>query len=280
MKLLFLDDSLQRDRNYLGYGGFCIDEPTLVKLIADLLSLKQDFNIPEEVELKWSLGKEHFLRTKLRGKRQEVYRACVKLLQQYGILVVCAVHSLNDCYGKQLYNWNMKQIILWATKSQLKFVAERFERPGLSASDDRGLMISDRYGDRKAESTLLEDISSALKSGTQYRKFSRICMPPLMTDSRYCSPLQLADIVVGIIVSALAENRYGVELFGDVAIPFLKNSHEGSTTFVSTISSSVLGYGLVLFPASFRPKGYELFRELDCKYIYTAEGIKERASGF
>lgn len=278
MKLLFLDDSFQRDRNYLGYGGFCVDELALVELIADLSSLKRLFHIPEEIELKWSPDKEHFLRTKFKGNRQEVYAACIRLLQQHKVLVICAVHDLSNCYGKQLYNWNIRQIILWATKSQLKFVAERFEKPYLLASGDRGLMISDQYGDRKAESTLLEDVSNALKSGTQYRKFSRICLPPLMTDSRYCSPLQLADIVVGIIVSALAKSRYGIELFNDVAMLFLKNPHEGSITFASTISSSVLGYGLVLFPVSFRTKGYELFGELDGKYVYTSKGIKEKTT--
>lgn len=160
---------------------------------------KRGFNIPEEVELKWSPDQKHFLRTKFRGKRQEVYEACIKLLCKHGASIICAVHNLNDCYGKKLYAWDMKQIILWATKSQLKFVAERFEKPYLSTSDDKGLMISDQYGDRKAESTSMEDISNALKSGTQFRQFARICMPPLMTHSEYCSPLQLADIVVGII---------------------------------------------------------------------------------
>lgn len=278
MKFLFLDDSLQKGRNYLGYGGFCIDESDLVKLTTDLSNLKRGFNIPEEVELKWSPDQKHFLRTKFRGKRQEVYEACIKLLCKHGASIICAVHNLNDCYGKKLYAWDMKQIILWATKSQLKFVAERFEKPYLSTSDDKGLMISDQYGDRKAESTLMEDISNALKSGTQFRQFARICMPPLMTHSEYCSPLQLADIVVGIIASALANSRYGMELFEDLAMLFIKNPHEGAVTFASTISSSVLGYGLVLFPPSFRPKGYELFRELDSKYVYTTEGIKERTS--
>lgn len=276
MKLLFLDDSLQRDRNYLGYGGFCIDESEVVNLTADVSELKHRFGIPEKVELKWSPEPRHYLRVGFRGSRQELYKACIDLLRDHGTCVVCAVHSLNDCYGKALYGWDTRQIILWATKSQLKFLAERFEKPYMSIGDDKGLMISDQYGDRREESTLLEDISDILRSGTQFRQFERICMPPLMTDSRFCLPLQLADIVVGIIVSALADNKYGVELFAEVAMLFLKNPHEGAISFASTISSSVLGYGLILFPASFRPRGLKLFQEIDDRFIYTDEGIRER----
>lgn len=276
MKFLFLDDSFQRDKNYLGYGGFCIDESEVVNLTAGVTDLKRRLGIPEPIELKWSPSPRHYLRATFRGGRQQLYKTCIELLRDHGACVVCVVHSLDDCYGKALYGWDTRRTILWATRSQLKFLAERFEKPYLSISDDKGLMISDQSGDRREESTLLEDISNTLRSGTQFRQFERICMPPLMTDSQFCLPLQLADIVVGIIVSALADNRYGMELFEDVAMLFMKNPHERAISFASTVSGSVLGYGLILFPVSFRPRGLELFREIDSRYIYTSEGVEER----
>lgn len=46
MKILFLDDCFRRDRNYLGHGGFCIDEENVNNLCEDLLELKQKFGIP------------------------------------------------------------------------------------------------------------------------------------------------------------------------------------------------------------------------------------------
>ena len=55
LKLMFFDDSFQRDRSYLGYGGFCINESELMNLIADVSELKLRFGIPETVELKWLL---------------------------------------------------------------------------------------------------------------------------------------------------------------------------------------------------------------------------------
>jgi hypothetical protein len=276
MKLLFLDDSFQKDKNYLGYGGFCIDESELLNITAGVIELKRQRRIPEAVELKWSPGPRHYLRTTFRGSRRELYGACIELLRDHGASVVCAVHSLDDCYGRTTYGWDTRRTILWATRNQLKFLAERFERPCLATSDDTGLMISDQSGDRREESTLLEDIFDTLKGGTQFRQFERICMPPLMTDSQYCLPLQLADTVVGATVSALAGGRYGMELFQDIAMLFVMNPHERATSFASTVSGSALGYGLILFPVSFRPRGLELFREIDSRYIYTSEGIKER----
>lgn len=276
MKLLFLDDSLQRDKNYLGYGGFCIDGSEIVNITAGVTELKRRLRMPESVELKWSPDPRHYLRTTFKGSRKQLYRATIELLRDCGASVICAVHSLDDCYGKTLHGWDTRRTILWATRSQLKFVAERFEKPCLSTSDDKGLMISDQSGDRREESTLLEDVFNTLRGGTRFRRFERICMPPLMTDSQFCLPLQLADIVVGIIVSALAGSKYGVELFDDIALLFMKNPHERAVTFASTVSSSVLGYGLVLFPVSFRPRGLELFREIDSRYSYTPEGIMEK----
>ena len=47
-----------------------------------------------------------------------------------------------------------------------------------------------------------------------------------------------------------------------------------AVTFAYTISSSVLGYGFIIFTVSFRSKVLELFREIDSRYNYTSEGIR------
>lgn len=275
MRLLFIDDSHQK--NYLGYGGFCIAESDLAGLKTDLAKLKGDFGIPETVELKWSPDPKHFLRTRFTGERHDLYRTCIALLKKYDTPVICAVHDLSSCYGRSLHNWDMNRTILWATQGQVKYLAERFETPYLSLNDDRGIIISDQYGDRKGESTLVEDVSEALKKGTQFRQFERICMPPLMTYSRYSPPLELADIVVGVIVSALADNRYGRELFPEVAVLLLRNPNEGSLSFASVLSVAVLGYGLILFPSTCRSEAVKLFKDLDKKYVYTKQGLKDRS---
>jgi len=257
----------------LGYGGFSIDESEVRTLISDIIAIKSEFGIPRWVNLKWSPSPRHFLRTKFTGDRQELNRKIIGLLYKHNAVIICAVHDLNDCYGVRLYNWNFERTRLWATKQQLKFIAERFKTPHLSASGDNGSVIADHYSDIEGEKSLIREASEALEYGTDFRVFQKICMPPLTATPSDCPPLQVADITVGVIVSSLAGNRYGLELFEDVATLFLKNPHEGVTSFASVLSSAVLGFGLTLFPKSFRLKGIDIFKELDLKYVYTNDGF-------
>jgi len=66
-----------------------------------------------------------------------------------------------------------------------------------------------------------------------------------------------------------------LKLFDDISLLFLKNPHKGAIGFGSIISSSVIGFGLILFPRNFKIRGMELFEQIDKKYIYTDKGIKE-----
>ena len=276
MKILFLDDSFRKDKNYLGHGGLCIDEADVNKLCKDILKLKRRFRIPDYVEIKWSPGRDHFLRTSFKGDRKQLYRDLLALLNNYNVSVLSSVHSLNECHGVKTYGWETSRAILWATKEQFKFIAERFEKPILEASDDHGIIIADKYSEHKGEIDLLKDMSFAITSGTDYRKFVRICMNPLMAISDFCPPIQISDTIIGIIVGALAQSQYAQDYIEDMIALFLKDPHEGSLGFSSTLSSSILGYGLILFPPSFRIKGIELFSRIDKEYIYNETGMKKK----
>jgi hypothetical protein len=276
MKMLFLDDSYQRRAHYLGYGGFGVDVSEVGALVGDILSLKNEFGVPSWVDLKWSPSPRHFLRAEFTGNRQELNRRAINLLNEHNATIICAVHDLNECYGVTLYNWDFERTRLWATKQQFKFIAERFETPYLSSNDDNGMMFADHYSNVVGEKSLIKEASEHFKYGTGFRDFQKICMPPFTAAPRDCSPLQIADVVVGVVVSSLAGNRYGLELFEDVAKLFLRDPNEDAISFASILSSAVLGIGLKLFPPGLRDKGIALFEELDRKYIYTNEGLKLR----
>jgi len=276
MKILFLDDSFRKDKNYLGHGGFCIDEADVNKLCEDIFKLKRMYRIPDHSEIKWSPGRDHFLQARFKGDRKQLYRDLLGLLNNYDVSIISSVHNLNECHGIKIYKWDLNRGILWATKEQFKFIAERFEKPILETSDDYGIIIADEYSEHKGEIELLKEISFAITFGTNYRKFKRICMNPLMAISDFCPPIQISDAIIGITVGALAQSQYAREYIKDLAVLFLKDPHEGSLGFSSTISSSILGYGLILFPPSFRAKGIEMLRKLDTEYVYTNEGIKEK----
>lgn len=276
MKILFIDDCYRNDKKYLGHGGFCIDATNVRTLVNDVSMLKKKYKMPYNIELKWSPDPGHYLRTNFEGDRQKLYKDAILLLHKYEASIICAVHDLKECYGIQLYGWDMKRSISWAAKQQFKFLAERFERPYLEKNNDVGIVIADHYSDKKGESAIIEEINLATIFGTEFQKFEKMCMIPIMTLSEYCPPVQLADLVVGIVVCSLANSRYALDIFDDIALLFLKDPHENALSFASIYSNSVLGFGLKLFPLSFKPKGISLFQQIDKKYICTNEGIKKR----
>jgi len=275
MRFLFLDDSYQKKSEYLGYGGFCIDGVNSRKMADDIQSLKKQFKIPNTVEIKWSPPKHHFLKTKFKGVRQELYRTALQILQKYNAKIICAVHSLGECYPK-MYNWKMKDILVWGAKAQLTYIAERFQSIYLECCNDWGIIIADEYGQREGEESIISNFSADMIIGTRYHQLEKICMIPLTTSSKYAAHLQLADVIVGIVVSSLSGSRYGIELFEDVAKMFLTNPYKKSIAFGSTFSTAVLGYGLKLFPQKFQNSHMKIFEALDVKYIVTNEGLRER----
>jgi hypothetical protein len=275
MKLLFLDDSYQRTSNYLGYGGFYIDSVSARQMNDDISRLKEDFKIPPNVEIKWSPPKDHFLQTGFKGVRHKVYREAIRILEKHGAKVMCAVHALNDCYPT-LNNWGAEKTRVWCAKAQLTYISERFQSLYLECCNDDGLIITDEYGAREGEESIISNFKADMIIGTEYHKLERICMIPLMLNSRHLAHLQLADVVIGIIVSALSGGKYGLELFDDVAKIFLTDPCKGSTAFVSVFSAAVLGYGLKLFPPKFQRAERKLFESLDDKYIVTNKGLVER----
>lgn len=273
MRVLFLDDSYQKfnQNKYLGYGGYWLEADRIKPLTKGISDLKKGYGIPSDVDLKWSPDPNHYLRTKFRGKRHSLYADSIALLRENNAGVLCAVHHLDSCYGVRLYNWDFKRTRLWATKQQCKFIAERFETVCLSESNQIGFIIADHYSDFEGETSLIKDIGIDFETGTTYCNFDGLCIPPLTATPQHCSPLQLADVVVGIIVSALTENRYGLALFEDVAKMFVLDPHKSATSFASTFSAGALGWGLKLFPSGFASTGWYLFRDLDKRYIYTSE---------
>jgi hypothetical protein len=271
MKILFLDDSYQsyKDNRYLGYGGFCIEADRIKELTAGLSRLKTKYEIPDDVNLKWSPDPKHFLRTDFKGKRHDLYADILTLLRDNGAEILCTVHHLDSCYGVRLHNWGFKRTRLWATKQQCKFIAERFEIVCLDGQT--GLIIADHYSDVEGETSLIKEIGIDFQNGTNYCSFNSLCIPPLTATPNDCTPIQCADIVVGIIVAAISGSKYGIALFEDVARMFVLNPYKDASTFTVTFSTAALGWGLKLFPSDFAMSGWGLFMDFDKNYTYTSE---------
>lgn len=276
MKILFIDDSYHKEKKYFGYGGFCIDESNVRPLTNDIAKLKHRYKIPLNVEIKWSPDPKHYLRQQFKGTRQVLYNDAISLLRKYSVTVLAAVTDLKECYGVKNFNWDIRRAILWAAKQQFKFLSERFEAPFLEDAQDNGIVIADHFNERKGDKAIVKEIDLAMAFGTEFVNFEKICIVPMMTMSEYCPPIQLADLLIGVIVASLVNSKWGLELFDDIAWFFLKNPHKNSLAFAEAYSSSVIGFGLKLFPTCFSAQGRGLFRKIDDKYIHTHEGVKEK----
>jgi len=183
MRFLFIDDSRQKDRKnenkeYLGYGGFCIDAIKVKSLNTDFYEIREKYYIPRNIELKWSPDKNHFLNKIFKGSRENLFKEILLLLYKYDANILCAVHNINECHGIKLHNWKINKAILWATKEQFKYLVERFEKPYLEENNDIGLIIADHYSNRKEESNLIKQSKFYLNHGTEFQKFNKICLTP------------------------------------------------------------------------------------------------------
>jgi len=280
VQILFLDDSATKESWHVGYGGFCIDADALPALTSDVQDLKKRFGLPSGVEIKWSPDKSHYLRAKFTGVRHDLYKAVVQLLGKHNARVICAVHALKECYGVALHGWSRNRATQWAVRQQLRFIAERYERPYLASMPQSGIIVCDEGDSKTEEHMAAQQFSFDMVFGTDYENFDHIAHLPLIGISTFSAPLQIADVVVGAVTSAVGGGRYGVALFDEVARHFLWNPHLGSTGFSSLVSAAVVGFGLKVFPASQDGRARGLFKELDAHFILSETGWRERAAVF
>lgn len=278
MKVLFLDDSFQSSHSFQGYGGFCIDSKAIRPLSDDLSAVKKQYQIPWDTELKWSPSKGHYLNSTFKGKRQSLYSDALSLLRKYNARLICVIHHLSQCYGVTGHGWSEQEAKLWAAKEQMKYLAERFQRTFLESQDTEGIIISDNYASKRGEQALIRQATTDLTTGTFFQTLDRVSMMPLMADSRYCFPIQLADLLTGITVAFFAESKYAKELFPGILDLFAYNPHPGAISFGSTYTAAVLGVGIKLFPPEFKKKGKALLKWVDADYLVTkGSGIRRRS---
>ena len=272
MKVLFLDDSYLSDRKYTGLGGFCLDARSIRVLADDLCELKRSYRIPQSVEVKWSPSPEHYFRKQFNGSRSKLYEDILSLVKKHKGTVLCAVHGLKHCYGVKEHKWEYEKARRWAVGEQIKFLAERFQKTYLEPEDKYGLIVSDSYQSREGEESIINICMREIQSGTFFQKLDRIALAPLMTDSKYCLPIQIADVIIGVTVSYLCGGMYAIPLISRLAPLFAFNPHPNFKSFGSMYTASVLGVGLKLFPTrEMKSECIEMLNDLDDKYAITSE---------
>lgn len=275
VKILFVDDSCQKNNQYFGYGGYCIDEKYVNELTKDIYEIKRQFNIPFDIEIKWSPDKNHYFNKYITSGRKELFNKMIGLLHKYKAVIISTAFNLNKVYGRERHGWDFDKTKRWAMKEGTEYLLERFEKPFLENECDNGLIVIDSDNFKKIED-IFKIIQSIIQTGTKYQRFEKVRLCPMVGISEYCPPLQLADLVIGIITGCLSNNKYALELFGEIWPLFLKSMHKKEGVYESIYSASIIGYGFKLVPKDFKDIGIKLFDDIDEKYMFTNKGIVER----
>lgn len=272
MHLLFLDDSHRRKENLLGIGGYSIALDQAKELAKGLSEVRRKHGVPPDVEIKWSPPKNHWLKSHFAGKRAELYTDVLSLLGKHNATVFSVVHVLDECYGPVKHGWKENRTLAWAARQQLKFVAERFHRPYLTRLDSAGFIVMDQFHSRTEEEEIIKTVSITLQFGSRFEKFERICLNPLTASSVNSPQIQVADVVAGVVVGALAGSAYAVDQFSELIPRFLFNAPSSS---VGTFSKAVSGYGLKVFPTSETSVALNLLSRFDDEWCVSPNEIFE-----
>jgi len=229
VNILFVDDTEQLNKKYVGVGGVILRDDSINTLCTLFKRKKESHGIPAEVEIKWSPPKTSWLRQNLIDKnRISAYSDILDLLRSFDGKVIVAVVQRDE----------LKQGVIEAKWKCIEFVTERFQFFLQEHEDRNGIIIADFPGSGKEEKELLQNYYQLLEKGTYYVRPKNIVMNLLTTESHLNPALQLADLVVGITTGMCTPRRgYAIPYWEIVKRSFHRNQN-----------GEVMGCGLKIFP--------------------------------
>lgn len=230
MNILFIDDTEQFAKKYVGIGGVIFHDDSIEGLCNLFRYKKKVHGIPDNEEIKWSPRRDSWIHKNLvEGKRLSAYSDILDLLNSFGGKVIVAIVQRDES----------KQSSTEAKWNCIEFITERFQFYLQSHEDKGGLIIADFPGSGTEEKQLLQDYYQLLDKGTRYVQPSNIVMNLLTTESHLNPPLQVADLVVGITTGMCTPHRdYPTQYWNILKRNFHRNQ-----------SGKVMGCGLKIFPS-------------------------------
>jgi len=229
VNILFIDDTEQLNKQYVGIGGVIFHDGYLNNLFSLFNQKKVLHSIPPEEEIKWSPSKNSWIgKNLIDDNRISAYSDILALVRSFNGKIIVAVVQRGES----------KQSLIEAKWKCIEFVTERFQFYLQAQEDRKGLIIADFPGSGKEEKKLLQDYYRLLEKGTKYVKPANIVMNLLTTESHLNPALQVADLVVGITTGMCTPRR-------DYALPYWdivkRNLHRSQ-------NGEVMGCGLKVFP--------------------------------
>ena len=253
MHILFIDDTEQIRKRYVGIGGVIFHDECIDNLFSMFRSTKEVQGIPSKEEIKWSPDRDSWIAENLVGeKRISAYSAILDLVRIFGgTEIVAVIRRDMTSYGVTDAKWKC-----------IQFVTERFQF-FLQAQEDRnGIIIADFPGSGKDEKKLLSDYYRLLDEGTDYVRPSNLIMNLLTTESHLNPGLQIADLVVGVTTSMCTPHTDYASNFWHIVARNLYQSADGI----------VMGCGLKIYP---REYAEDIYAKLFPEYFEEEEEYEE-----
>jgi len=239
MNFLFIDDTEQIRKRYVGIGGVIFHDERIDNLFSMFRSIKSLHGIPSDEEIKWSPRRDSWIYRNLVGdKRTAAYSDILNLVGMFSGKAMVAV-TLRDMTSFDVIEAKWKCI---------EFITERFQFFCQAQEDKNGIIIADFPSSKKDEKELLKDYYRLLDEGTSYVKPTNVIMNLLTTESHLNPGLQLADLVTGVTTALCTKHR-------DYALPFW-STIKGK--LYRSIYGSVKGCGLKIFPTETAEEVYRI----------------------
>jgi hypothetical protein len=157
VNILFIDDTVQLNKEYVGIGGVIFHDDYLNNVFSLFNQAKTSHSIPFEEEIKWSPKKNSWIAKNLINDNR--VSACFDILSLIrsckGKIIVAVVRR--DTFKESLIEAKWKCIV---------FVTERFQFYLQTHEDRKGLIIADFPGSGKEERKLLQNYYHLLEKGT------------------------------------------------------------------------------------------------------------------
>lgn len=221
MDIFFADDSVQKGHRsgmnqLVAMGGLCLREDAIRPLKDAVDALCDQAGVPSGTELKWSPGRNNWLRDNLQAdERSRLFSGAVRAAGDLGGRVVVVVWDTGRPTLKNAA----------ALRKVLDYLLERVTIH-LGFQSRLGLVICDRPGGgHRTEDRLLADVLTTIEGGTEYVKSTQLVLNMVATPSHLSRQLQVADLVTGSTTAMVAgETRFASPIFAEVRKLMLKNS--------------------------------------------------------
>ena len=246
MKLVFIDDSSQRNSPRAGLGelvalgAVIVPEDQVTGFASDLIAIKTRLGVPQDEEIKWKPARGMFLAGAGGETVTQLRESMLNAAIARGITSVVHVLDHSLVYRDRTIVQVGQELLKWT-----------YDKVAFGLEGQGAVMIADKPGGGPAEeSRWLAQTLAMTNDGTAYTAAGKVVLPVLTAGSHHVPHLQLADVVTAATTAAIAGRPHGLRL-----APLLRQlARKNARGYAG-------GAGITLWPPELRDLLYWVFGE-------------------